>query len=146
MDYFYLSRKRVRFQLVSISKNTFTHQKNQILQFFTHQPKTAPKHSLSTFTHSKIHPHPYQNQNLIVSFLFLLIYNKEKRKIQAITVASTIWPRLKFCQYNFLLYHLHFLFFSTFIILVSSPCFHHPFKIIMHYYGIWLWQFKNWMP
>ena len=86
-------QKKVRFQLIYTSK-TYSHIKEiPIPQLFTQHSKTGPKHSLSTITHSKNHPHPYQNQNLIIFLFFLLINNKEKTKIQAISTAQIIWPR-----------------------------------------------------
>ena len=145
MDHFYLSRKRLDPNTFYTSKNTFTHQEIQIPQLFTQHPKTAPKHSLSTITHSKTHPHPYQNQNLII-FSFSCLSTKRKRgKFQPSQLLQLCGQEVKFCWYNFSFYHFHFLFYSIFIILVNSSCFHHPFRIIMHYYGFWLWQFRIWM-
>ena len=135
-----ISAKKVRFQhILHFQKHIHTSKKSKSRSSSLSTPKQPPKQSLSTITHSKNHPHPYQNQNLIIFLFFLLINNKEKMKIQAISTAPIVGQEVKFCWYNFSLYHFHFLFYSIFIILVNSSCFHHPFRIIMHYCGFWLW-------
>ena len=139
MDHFYLSKKKVRFQLIYTSKNTFTHQRNPNPVALHPPPKIASKDLLSSITHSKNHPHPYQNQNLIIFSFSCLSITRKRGKFQPSLLLQLFGQEVKFCWYNFSLYHFHFLFYSIFIILVNSSCFHHPFRIIMHYCGFWLW-------
>ena len=145
MDHFYLSKKRLDSSSFTLPKTPSHIKEIKIPQLITQHPKIAPKHSLSTITHSKTHPHPYQNQNLIIFSFSCLSITRKREKFQPSLLLQLFGQEVKFCWYDFSLYHFHFLFYSIFIILVSSSCFHHPLRIIMHYCGFWLWQFRIWM-
>ena len=93
MDHLDLNRKRLDSSTFYTSKNTFTHQGNQNPVALHPPPKNRPK----TLTFNN-----YTFQNSLSSILepkphyflfFLLINNKEKREIPAISTALVVWPR-----------------------------------------------------
>ena len=140
MDHFYLSRKRLdssifytpkkhihtskKFKSRSSSLSTL---KQPINTHF--QPLHIPKFTLI---------HTRTKTSSFFSFSCLLTTRK-RQKFKPSLLLKSFGQEVKFCWYNFSLYHFHFLFFSIFIILVSSPCFHHSLRILVHYCGLWLW-------
>ena len=140
MDHFYHSRKKVRFQ--------------HILHFqkHIHRPRKLESRSSSPLTQKQPQNTYFQPLHILKLALihtrtktssffsfFCLLTTRKRGKFQPSLLLHLFGQQVKFCWYNFSLYHFHFLFYSIFIILVNSLCFHHPFRIIMHYCGFWLW-------
>ena len=146
MDHFYLSKKRLDSNTFYTSKNTFIHQRNPNLVALHLAPQKQPQ---NTYFHPLHTPkitviHTRTKTSSFFSFSSLSITRK-RGKLQPSLLLQLFGQEVKFYWYNFLLDHFHILFYSIFIILVSSSCFHHPLRIIMHYCGFWLWQFRIWM-
>ena len=133
-------QRKVRFQhILHFQKHIHTPRKPESRS----SSPTTQKQPQNTYFHPLHTPkitiiHTTTKTSSFFSFSCLLTTRK-RQKFKPSLLLKSFGQEVKFCWYNFSLYHFHFLFYSIFIILVSSSCFHHPFRIIMHYFGFWLW-------
>ena len=104
-------QKKVRFQhILHFQKHIHTPRKPESRSSSPTTQKQPPKHSFSTIAHSKNCPHPYQNENLIIFSFSCLSTTRKRGKFQPSLLLQLFGQEVKFCWYNFSLYHFIFCF------------------------------------